>query len=116
MSFCIELEDLVANAFIYALSKDEAKRFFSYGQLENYGMAVVNLLKARGKEAHLFLSRDETEKTLLKYSKFFKEIGFGIQLNDNVIIEDLIEEFRGYLDLDVLFAFIDEQVLLKLQS
>ena len=111
MCFHLSLEDLAANAFI-----ELDAQFVPYTQLENYGKAVVQHLKDKGKKAILMLSRDKTNEFLANYSDFFEECineeGLtGIKLKDGKNAVDLIQQFRGYLDLEVLLAFIDKDVV-----
>lgn len=113
MSFYIGIEDLAANALIEILSNSKDVRFVTYEQLEKYGSEVIRLLNQKGDEAVLILSRDRTNDMFRSYSNFFEEVdsenGLGIQLKDGITCNDLINQFRGYLALDVLFAFIDDQ-------
>ena len=52
------------------------------------------------------------------YSDFFEEQQsngkFGILLKEGISIESLEKYFRGYISLDVLRAFVDEQSKSKL--
>ncbi len=47
------------------------------------------------------------------YSEFFEEMEQngkrGIKLTDDKEVEDLIQQFRGYLALDVLLAFMNQR-------
>lgn len=43
MAYYIDITDLVANAFVEMMFKDESKRFISYETLERYGSEVVNI-------------------------------------------------------------------------
>lgn len=112
MCFYIGIEDLVANALIEVLKKGD-KRFLTYNEIENYGAEVVRILKENGEKAVLILSRDNTEALFRNYSDFFEESEqdgkLGISLKSEKRTEDLIQQFRGYLALDVLLAFMNER-------
>ncbi len=114
MCFYIGIEDLAANALIELLRKDSSKRFVTYSEIEKYGSVVVQILKDKGEKAILILSRDSTDALFRNYSEFFKEgkneHGIeGIQLRENKNVSDLIRQFRGYLALDVLLAFVNKK-------
>lgn len=112
MCFYIGIEDLAANALIESLSKGH-KRFLTYGEIERYGAAVVQILNERSEKAVLILSRDNTNSLFRNYSDYFEEYeengNEGIALKSDKEVDDLIEQFRGYLSLDVLLAFINER-------
>ena len=112
MCFYIGIEDLAANALIEVLKKSQ-KRFITYNEIESYGSEVVQLLKESGEKAVLILSRDNTNAFFRNYSEFFEESEQngrkGILLKAEKQIDDLIKQFRGYLALDVLLAFMDQR-------
>lgn len=111
MCFYIGIEDLAANALIESMRKAK-KTFLTYKEIENYGSKVVELLNEKGEKAVLILSRESTSAFFRNYSDFFQEKsvngGMGIELKEEVTIENLIVQFRGYLALDVLMAFVNE--------
>ena len=108
MCFYIGIEDLAANAMIEMLKKG-GQRFLTYNEIEMYGAEVVQILK----EAVLILSRENTDALFRNYSEFFEESEQngkrGIKLKENKEVEDLIQQFRGYLALDVLLAFMNQR-------
>lgn len=112
MCFYIGIEDLAANALIEVMKKGD-KRFLTYNEIESYGAEVVQILKDSGEKAILILSRDNTEAFFRNYSEFFEEQELdgkpGIALREGKEKEDLIKQFRGYLALDVLLAFMDQR-------
>lgn len=118
MAYYIDITDLVANAFVETMFKDESKRFISYETLERYGSEVVNILNSKGKKTTLILSRERTNDMFRNYSDFFEEEstekGLGIKLKEGKSCNDLIEKFRGYLAWDVLLAFVSKQAVAKL--
>ena len=109
MSFYIGIEDLAANALIESMNKGN-KTFFTYKEIEEYGSKVIQLLISQNEKAVLILSRNNTDAMFRNYSRYFEEDtvdgASGIRLKDEIGVDDLIEEFRGYLALDVLMAFI----------
>lgn len=117
MCVYIGIEDLAANALIEIFNYND-KKFVSYKELENYGAEVVNILHEKGEKAILILSRENTDALFRNYSDFFEErqfeSEFGIALKANISVENLEEEFRGYLALDVLLAFINKASIMQL--
>lgn len=112
MCFYIGIEDLAANAMIEILKKGE-RRFLTYNEMEMYGAEVVQILKENGEKAVLILSRENTDAFFRNYSEFFEEGEQngkrGITLKADKKVEDLIKQFRGYLALDVLLAFMNQR-------
>ena len=110
--FYIGIEDLAANALIQVLQKGE--RFVSYMELEQYGNRVVQYIQHSGEKAVLILSRESTHAMLHNYSAFFAEQlengARGIMLRDGRTVDELIDQFQGYLALTVLEAFVAEKV------
>ena len=116
MALHIEIEDLVANAFINVLPKDNNKRFISYKEIEYYGDKVVEYLKNEKEEKASFnLSRATTNEMYHKYADYFEEQikdgYYGVHLKDEIERQELIEKFCGYLNLDVLLALYDKNNL-----
>lgn len=109
--YYIEIKDLAANALIESMRRAE-KTFLTYKEIENYGSRVVEILKEKGEKAVLILSRESTNALFRNYSDFFQEKNvngeMGIELKEEVTLENLINQFRGYLALDVLMAFVNE--------
>ena len=122
--FCIGIEDLAANALIEISKVDkelnQKKLFLTYSKIEKYGVAVTEILNTQGNKAVLTLSRENTNNFFKLYSEFFiedeKEGEKGILLSSKKEIEDLIENFRGYLSLDLLDAFISEKSIKVLKE
>lgn len=114
MGYYIGIEDLAANALIAVMSNYQ-KRFLSYSDIEQYGARVIQVLSETGEKAILILSRESTNALFTNYSCFFEEKEInnnkGIQLKDNVTIDDLIVNFRGYLSLKLLLAFVDKRCI-----
>lgn len=117
MCYYVGIEDLAANALIELIKRKE-KSFVSFKEIEAYGAKVVELInKESNEEAVLILSREDTNALFRNYSNFFeRKTGKGtgedgIQLKEGVKIEDLIEEFRAALWMDILSACMAEYSL-----
>lgn len=112
MCFYIGIEDLAANAMIEMMKKS-GQRFLTYNEIEMYGAEVVQILRENGEKAVQILSRENTDALFRNYSEFFEESEQsgkrGIKLKENKEAEDLIQQFRGYLALDVLLAFMNQR-------
>lgn len=112
MCFYIGIEDLAANALIESMRRVE-KNFLTYREIENYGSKVVQILNEQGEKAVLILSRENTNELFRNYSDFFEEKEEneekGVALKSGIELEDLIMQFRGYLALDVLMAFVNDR-------
>lgn len=110
MCVYIGIEDLVANAFIELVEKSQKKEVL-FSQISNYGATVVKILSAEGKKAVLVLSEEKTNVFLHDYSEYFELFdsneGEGFRLKQGVTVDQLWENFRGYLSLDVMMAFMD---------
>lgn len=117
MCFYIGIEDLAANALIEILTKN-GSNFVTYKELEEYGAEVVSILREKNEKAVLILSRESTNDMFRNYSNIFeekdKDKNTGIVLKDEVTIDHLKQQFRGYLAWDVLLAFINKRSLAKL--
>lgn len=113
-SFYIGIEDLAANAMIEMLKKG-GRRFLTYREIEMYGAKAVQILKENGEKAVLMLSRENTDALYRSYPEFFEEDEQngkrGTKLKKNKEAEDLIQQFRGYLALDALLAFMDQRAV-----
>lgn len=111
MCFYIGIEDLAANALIESISRGR-KTFLTYKEIESYGARVVKLLNDNNEKAVLILSREHTNELFRNYSDFFEEKlvdgDIGIELKGDKTVEGLIRQFRGYLAIDVLMAFVNE--------
>lgn len=112
MCFYIGIEDLAANAMIEMLKKG-GRRFLTYNEIEKYGAKLVQILRGNEEKAVLILSRENTDALFRNYSEFSEESEQngkrGIKLKKNKEIKDLIQQFRGYLALDVLLAFMNQR-------
>lgn len=92
MTFVIEIEDLVANAFIE--TPPTKNRFLSYDKIEAYGKNVAEVLFCNGDHAKLILSRENTRAMYNNWSEFFEEKTEGgkrgVHLCNEVRVDDLI--------------------------
>ena len=106
----IEIDDLVGNAFVSYLEKT-GKRVLSLYKIENFGNNIVRDLESKGTESMLLLSRDRTHSFFYEYSDWFVylERESLVILKNNISVEQLIKKFSGYLSLEVLLAFRNEE-------
>lgn len=106
----IRTDDLVGNSFVSYLEKT-GKRVLSLQKIENFAKSIVIDLRSKGIESTLLLSRDKTYAFFYEYSDWFSYVESDglVILNDNISVEDLIERFSGYLSLEVLLAFRNEE-------
>ena len=107
MSYFIEFEDLVSNAFIEALERGN-KRFFSHEELMKYGTQIINILNKNGIEGTLTFSREHADKFYDECSDCFEVTEFGIKIKPEINSAQLRKRFRINLALDLLRAFVDE--------
>ena len=106
----IDLEDLVANAFITLMrsNKLSEQRFISYYDIDRFGSSIIKALEEQGLHGRLYLGREQTENFLYYHEKYFHEIQkgdwTGIQLKSDITEQDLLEKYVGYLPLKLLLA------------
>ena len=106
MTYRIQLEDLLANAFIEKLKLDNSDRFISYKEIDHYSEEMMKSIHEKGENVELYLSRDNTNNVLKEYCNYFRETVDGIILKSDITIDDLINNFRGYLCLFLMKEYI----------
>lgn len=120
MCMYIGIEDLAANALIRLLSQPQKDgktlRFVRFSTLLDYGMAVVEKLNKKKKPTTLIYNRESNSRIFRDYSAFFKrdedEEGYvGIQLKDNIGVEDIALQFIGQIPVDVQSVLADNRIL-----
>ena len=111
----IRIEELVGNAFVSYLEKT-GNRKLSIKKIECFGNNIVSELNNNGISSTLLLSRDKTYAFFYEYSDMFLFIEKDgmIILKEDIYVEDLIQRFSGYLSLEVLCAFRNEENIKKL--
>lgn len=98
----LKLEHVVPNAFVFF-----KKRYLSFYEIERYGKSVMSKINKR---CILLFSRDHTREFFREYGKYFERVGGeGVKLRDEITYEMLIDEFLGYLPLELLLAFISKE-------
>lgn len=106
----IGMDDVIANAFIESI-KQNGNRFLTYKQIDDYGNKVADLIR---KDSDVFVDKSNTDSVLTDYADFFSEQTIdgtlGIELKQEKSRSDLINQFRGYLPLDVLRAFVSVSI------
>lgn len=104
----IEMEDIIANAFIKLLRGNKNNYFISYASLREYGKNVKKELESQNEVGVLDLSGNNTEKALSEYSEYFEDCSQneirGVHLKCKSSTP-LVNEFRGYLPLKLLLAY-----------
>ena len=114
----IGIEDLVANALIELMEKNNCRRV-DFETLVNYGTVVLSILRQNGEEAIFLLSKEYTNELIRNYSDYFDiehdELnGDSIALKTNKTVDDLRNRFRAFLTIDCLLAFVNSESLEKL--
>lgn len=108
----IGIQDLVANAIIELVEKSQRRQVL-FSELNRYGATVIRILSEHNKEAVLILSQERTNAFLRDYSDLFELFSTdeeeGIRLKNDATVEDLWDKFRGYLPIDVMLAFTNDQ-------
>lgn len=114
MLICIE--DIIANSLI-ELKQRENINYITITKAESYGSAVVNKLRLEGYDARLNLEKYSFDEFKEEYSKYFDTIETGTNIicyiKEGITVEDLENTFRGYLSVDALLAFIDDEIVSK---
>ncbi len=104
--YYIGMDDVIANAFIESM-RENGNRFLTYKQINDYGDKVADLIR---EDSDVFVNKSNTDSVLMDYSDFFAEQTIdgelGVELKREKSVSNLINQFRGYLPLDVLRAFV----------
>lgn len=109
MCIYIEMKDLVANAFIELLEKQE-KRQVLFSELDEYGARVIEALNGEGEtQAVLVVSRESQLAMVEDYSDLFEPVRIngakGIGLKEGIGSMQLWERFCTSLSARVILAF-----------
>lgn len=110
----LNLEDLVANLFLYHFINNlGAKPFLTFSEIESYGHLIYKESRKENIDIMLNLSRRETENFFRENYNFFRKKFdsksqqlIGVSLVNSVTVDSLVENFRGFLDLDTLLVVI----------
>lgn len=115
--YIICLPDIVANAFIELRNREKNVNELTLSVLEKYGNEVASKLKEDGEKIIYGLSRTATEHFKTQYQNFFTveeddcNLETLIILKDGIKIDYLINHFRSYLPLNLLLAYMDDEVI-----
>lgn len=86
-------------------------------QIEYYAANVVKALRDKHINARFYTNRYKFDDFKDFYSKYFSVIETDTDVicsvKKEISIEELKEKFRGYLSVDALLAFIDDDVVFK---
>lgn len=112
----IEIEDAIANALIELKTRENIDSV-SIIQAEHYAGSVVRKLREQGIDAKFYTDRNKFIEFKTSYSEYFTimetENGVICFLNEGIMPKDLIVKFRGYLSVEALLAFIDDEIVLE---
>ena len=112
----IGIEDLVASALIELIKQEKTNRKISLKLLEDYGTVIVKLLMESGQDAILFLTKESTYEFVHDYADYFSINEYDgveyIEMNESITVEELRQQFRKNLTVDLAKA-ISEQESLK---
>ncbi len=102
----VEIEDVVANYFIYHLLLNNTSKFVRFATLLDYGITVVDELNKNKKPAIFDYNRESNYKFFRDHSDFFEYVkdseGYsGIMLRDGITRLDLIIRFLGVIPIEV---------------
>ena len=114
MCIYIGIEDLVANALIELIEKNNTRKVF-FSELDKYGAIVLKELNEKGDQAILIVSKERTTEFLRDYSEYFElfteGINEGIMLKNEVDVSELWKKFRGCMPIKVMKAFMSENAI-----
>lgn len=115
----IGIEDLVANALIELMKSGKTDRKISLQTLSDYGTVIVKLLTKQGQNAILFLTKESTYEFVHDYAEFFTIKTYDgteyIELQSNITIKELREQFRKNLTVDLAKALTQSESLTALK-
>lgn len=117
--YMICLHDMVPNAFVELKKRGINVNELTIDLIEKYGDEVAAKLKKDGKKIMFGLSRTATEHFRVNYQEYFtlkdgeNDPEFSVILNDGIELDELIKKFRGFLPLDLLLAYSNEEVVQK---
>lgn len=115
MNRYIGIDDLAANALIELMKLNETNRRVSLQSLYNYGTVIVRLLSRPGQDAILFLTKESTNEFVDNYRDYFSIVNEAgteyLELNKDKTIDDLRNQFRVNLTVDMAKALIEREAL-----
>ena len=111
----IGIEDLVASALIKLIKQEETNRKISLKSLADYGTVIVKLLMKSGQDAILFLTKESTYEFIHDYAEYFSINEYDgieyIELNEGITVEELRQQFRKNLTVDLAKAINEAESL-----
>lgn len=117
MCIYIGIEDVVANALIALLMRNEDCRQVLFTALGEYGEFVVQKYRHNtNEEAILIRSRERRRMFFEDYSEFFEPLDengecVGVRLRDGIDVKALKRFFRYNMTVHLVEAFIDQEAL-----
>jgi len=106
----IEIQEVVANALIELLKKDENRRTVYFKELDAYGAKVIEKLNENNEiNAFFIVSRESQQAIVDDFSDIFELViddgAKGIKLKDGITPDDLWQKFCSSLAWIVIAAF-----------
>lgn len=106
------IDDLAANAFIHLLNNGEKDLEVTLLSLEHYGDHIIKWLKEnKNIISYGIYSRQMTNRVFDIHDDIFKESELNgkhsIKLVEGTEVETLINKFRGYIEYELLEAFLN---------
>lgn len=94
--YYLKMSHIIPNAFICF-----KRRYLTFTEIEEYAGIIMSKI-----DSILLFSRDRTGGFFQEYGKYFTREGEKVRLKDEITYDTLIDEFRGYLPLELLRVFI----------
>lgn len=119
MFLYIEITDVVGNAFVELLSRQEKRRLYYY-ELDRYGAKAVEVLnREAGIHAVYVVSQDSQHDICVSYSDLFSEFtdedgAKGIELIKDISADEIWKRFCAALSIKVMLAFQKREVVAQL--
>lgn len=117
--YYIGAKDLIANAMIEKLLRNETDNFLSCEEIKKYGNAIASSLIEDGEEIILDLSREKFQDFLYDYSDYFEEVingdksGIYAKIFNQQTVKNFIFQFRQHTALNLLIKFTDVNIIEK---
>lgn len=107
-TYFLSIADLYFNLLITLKEDGINPKILTYKEINDYGKKLVELGRTKNLEVILSLCRDKTWSFINHYSYMLEDCNTGIKLIQDVKIEELINDNRGYLPLDILLLILDK--------
>lgn len=105
--YYLNLADLFFNMVITLKEANINVDSLTYEEVENYGSMIQEIGKNNKLDIILVLSKDDTHRFYYDNCDYVEEQNGSIKLRKNFTRLELINEFRGYIPLDLLLTIVD---------